>query len=155
MMRMIFFLMIPFVLFSCGDKEPSRSPEEQLKYDIGLIENYLKDKNLVAEKTGSGMHYIITQEGDNEGNPAPGSNVIVRYKGYFTNGEVFDQTTGGETIAFGLNQVIKGWQEAVPLLSRGGKGTFLLPSALGYGSRPPRGIPANAVLIFDIELVDF
>lgn len=155
MMRMTIFLLLGFTLFSCSDKAPALSAEEQLKYDIGLIETDLKAKNIIAQKTASGMHYIITQEGDNEGNPAPGSNVIVKYKGYFTNGEVFDQTTGGETIAFGLNQVIKGWQEAVPLLSRGGKGTFWLPSALGYGSRPPRGIPANAVLIFDIELVDF
>lgn len=143
------------MICSCGEKTPVLSAEEQLAKDIGLIEAYLQEKNLTAQKTASGMHYIITREGDNEGNPSPGSNVIVRYKGYFTNGEVFDQTSGGETLAFGLNQVIKGWQEAVPMLSRGGKGTFLLPSALGYGSRPPRGIPANAVLIFDIELVDF
>ncbi|MGB1218088.1 MAG: FKBP-type peptidyl-prolyl cis-trans isomerase, partial [Saprospiraceae bacterium] len=62
----------------------------------------------------------------------------------------------GEPIEFPLTGVIKGWQEAIPLLSKGGKGTFLIPSGLAYGARGAGAdIPGNTVLIFDVELLDF
>ncbi|MBK8706215.1 MAG: FKBP-type peptidyl-prolyl cis-trans isomerase [Saprospiraceae bacterium] len=53
-----------------------------------------------------------------------------------------------------MASLIKGWQIGLPLLKEGGRGTFFLPSELGYGDNPRPGIPANAVLIFDIDLVD-
>jgi FKBP-type peptidyl-prolyl cis-trans isomerase FkpA len=148
----IFFLGLLFV--SCN-REPILSPEEQLAKDIGIIEQYLADNNLVAEKLESGLHYIILDEGRVDEKPGPQDQVEVKYKGYFTSGEVFDQTDGDRTIQFYLSQVIKGWQQAVPLLNRGGKGLFFIPSGLAYGNNPPSGIPANAVLIFEIELIDF
>ncbi|NJN77920.1 MAG: hypothetical protein HC803_05960 [Saprospiraceae bacterium] len=62
----------------------------------------------------------------------------------------------GQPLEFGLNQVIRGWQIAIPMLQKGGKGTFYIPSGLAYGSRGAGGvIPPNAVLIFDVELLDF
>ena len=62
----------------------------------------------------------------------------------------------GAPLEFKLGQVIKGWQEAIKLLKKGGKGTFLIPSHLAYGERGAgSAIPPNAVLVFDIELVDF
>ncbi|MFN9955636.1 MAG: FKBP-type peptidyl-prolyl cis-trans isomerase, partial [bacterium] len=70
-------------------------------------------------------------------------------------GTIFDQTTGNQTATFPLANLIPGWQEGIPLLQKGGKGTFLLPSALGYGPNPVGPIPANSVLIFEIELIDF
>lgn len=135
-------------LFSCKDKP--LSPEEQLQEDIRIIEQYLTDKNLTAESTDSGLHYIITQEGTG-GHPSLYSNVKVDYKGYLTDGTVFDQNTS----TFFLASLITGWQEAIPLLKKGGKGTFLLPSYLGYGPDGVGDIPPNSVLIFEIELINF
>lgn len=156
-MKTLFYICIFPLLWmvSSCNREPILSPEEQLAKDIGIIEQYLTDNNLVAEKLESGLHYIITDEGRDNEKPGPDDQVEVKYKGYFTSGKVFDQTEGDRTISFYLTQVIKGWQQAVPLLNRGGKGTFFIPSGLAYGSRPPSGIPANAVLIFEIELIDF
>lgn len=147
-----FFTLLFFSLFSCSDK--TLSPEEQLQEDILIIEQYLKDNNLTATSTASGLHYFMTNEGAG-GHPNLQSTVTVKYKGYLTDGTVFDQTTGNETIQFQLSGLISGWQEGIPLLKKGGKGTFLLPSALAYGPSGSGSIPPNTVLIFDIELVNF
>lgn len=60
----------------------------------------------------------------------------------------------GQPVAFPLNQVIKGWTDGVPGMKVGGKRRLLIPAALAYGANPPAGsgIPANADLVFDIEL---
>jgi FKBP-type peptidyl-prolyl cis-trans isomerase FkpA len=129
------------------------SAEERLASDIKKIEDYLTKNNLTAESTESGLHYIIEVEGTG-GHPNLDSEVTVNYKGYFTDDDVFDQTSG-TPISFPLRNVIVGWQEGIPLFKKGGKGKLFLPSRLGYGASPPPGIPSNAVLIFDVELVDF
>jgi FKBP-type peptidyl-prolyl cis-trans isomerase FkpA len=53
-----------------------------------------------------------------------------------------------------LSGVIKGWQEGLQFFGKGGKGMLLVPSKMGYGSKPPAGIRVNAVLIFNIHLID-
>ena len=130
------------------------SPEEQLEIDIQKIKDYLVANNLTATETPSGLHYIITQEGTG-GNPNLQSNVTVKYKGYLLDGMVFDQTSGSATATFPLANLIEAWQEGIPLLKKGGKGTFFSPSALAYGPNGVSGIPGNSVLIFEIELVNF
>lgn len=70
------------------------------------------------------------------------------------NEKIFDQTTGSP-VSFPLQNLIEGWQEGIPKLKKGGKGTFFIPSALGYGPYGSGDIPANAPLIFEIELVNF
>lgn len=127
--------------------------EDFLERDIQKIEQYLIDNNLTANKTDSGLHYIITQEGTGM-KPIKQSIVEVKYKGYFLDNTVFEETTGTQTVSFRLDGVIKGWTEGLQYFREGGKGTLLIPSSLAYGGNPPRGIPANEVLIFDIELVD-
>jgi FKBP-type peptidyl-prolyl cis-trans isomerase FkpA len=130
------------------------SPEEQLQEDIHQIKAYLADHNLTAIERPSGLHYIITQEGTGA-NPSPLSTVTVRYKGYLLDGTVIDQTTGSNTATFALDGLIDAWQEGIPLLKKGGKGTFFSPSALAYGPNGVGNIAPNSVLIFEIELVNF
>lgn len=151
-----FFYTIVSALFMMGcSKEESLSPEEQLIKDTQIIEQYLKDNNLTAQKTTSGLQYIITEPGTGD-NPTATSSAKLKYKGYFTNKDQFDGTIGNEVIVFDLSKnLIAGFKESVFLLKRGGKGSFLLPSYLGYGNKDYSKIPANSVLIFDIELVDF
>lgn len=125
------------------------------------IQNYLKANNLQAQKTASGLYYIITQEGDGK-KLNTGDNCSMNYTGKLINGNKFDSnvdSTFGHvqpyTFALGKKAVIGGWDEGVALLSKGAKATLLIPSKLGYGSQEgnPR-IPANSVLIFDVEVLD-
>ncbi len=116
------------------------------------IQDYLAENNLQAEKSASGLYYIIDIEGTGA-QPTTTDKVRVAYKGYFTNGNVFDQSTS-EGISFNLQDVIRGWTEGITYFKEGGSGMLFVPSHLGYGSQDYRGIPGGSVLIFEINLID-
>lgn len=145
-------LLTLFAIAVSGCKEDS--PEEILADDIAKIQADLAAKNLTATATPSGIHYILSQPGSSE-HPVLSSTVTVKYKGTFLDGTVFDETMGSETASFPLTGVIEGWQEAIPLLGKTGKGTFWIPSGLCYGPSGRGSIPPNAVLVFEVELIDF
>jgi FKBP-type peptidyl-prolyl cis-trans isomerase FkpA len=144
----IAFLLVTFLFVSC------KKDEDQAIIDEEIILAYLKEKDLTATRDASGMYYIIYNEGSG-GHPTDSTTVEVKYKGYLTDGYVFDRTTGSTTASFELTDLIEGWKIAVPMLQKGGNGLFILPSALGYGGVNQSGIPSNSVLIFEITLVDF
>lgn len=125
---------------------------DQAEKDVDIIENYLSANGLTADITPEGIYYIIDETGNGE-NPNPNSTVTVDYTGYLLDGTIFDSN---DNIDFGLWQVIPGWTYGIPVFDKGGSGTLLIPSALAYGSNPPGSvIPSNAVLAFDITLIDF
>jgi len=124
-----------------------------LTYETSLFEAYLSANNLTAQTTSTGLQYIIEEPGSG-GNPSATSQVQVNYKGYFLNGEVFDQSNG-TPLSIGLANVIKGWTEGIPLFQKGGKGVLLVPSNLAYGVNGSGSIGPNTPILFDVELVDF
>lgn len=144
---------VVIILFALSFFSCNKSVEDFLERDIQKIEQYLVDNNLTANKTDSGLHYIIYTEGTGI-KPVKQSIVEVTYKGYFLDNTVFEETQGSQTVSFRLDAVIKGWTEGLQYFREGGNGTLLIPSKLAYGNNPPSGIPANEVLIFDIGLVD-
>lgn len=105
--------------------------------------------------TMSGLQYTITAKG-NGPKPKNGDKVLVHYTGTLTDGTIFDSSTGKAPYGFKLGQgaVIKGWDEAILLLNGGDKAKLVIPAALAYGNRPNGKIPANAVLNFEVELMD-
>ncbi|WP_206734433.1 FKBP-type peptidyl-prolyl cis-trans isomerase [Ancylomarina salipaludis] len=115
------------------------------------ITNYITNHKLEAQRSDSGLYYIIEEEGTGI-QPTANSNVTVAYKGYFTNDKVFDQS-GSNGISIGLDKVIKGWTEGIPYFKEGGKGKLLIPSHLGYGAYGGGSIPGGTVLIFDVNLI--
>ncbi len=126
---------------------------EQREFDRTKIKQYITDNNLQkVDSTLSGIYYTISDAGTGE-HPSANSTVTVGYRGYFADGTVFDQSELPAT--FSLNSVIEGWREAVPLLKREGRGTFLIPSNLAYGPQGSGSIGFNTMIIFDITLVDF
>ncbi|WJS94806.1 FKBP-type peptidyl-prolyl cis-trans isomerase [Flavobacterium johnsoniae] len=115
------------------------------------ITDYLAKNNLTAQKTESGLHYIITEEGTGK-RPTLQSNISVTYKGsLLTNGKVFDERTTATT--FPLNRLILGWQQGLPFFKEGGSGILFVPAHLGYGSYTVSTIPGGSVLIFEIKLI--
>ncbi|WP_147675981.1 FKBP-type peptidyl-prolyl cis-trans isomerase [Algibacter pacificus] len=118
--------------------------------DQDILE-YIEDNNLTAEKTGSGLYYIIDEEGTGA-QPTESDNVTVAYKGYYTDGTVFDESDDSG-VSFNLQQVIAGWTEGIPYFKEGGSGKLLVPAHLAYGNYYYNGIQAGSVLIFDVNLI--
>ncbi|MEO6130209.1 MAG: FKBP-type peptidyl-prolyl cis-trans isomerase [Saprospiraceae bacterium] len=130
---------------------PSCNKDDQAETDDALIRKYIEDHSLQAEKTSSGLYYIITVPGSNE-HPNQSDVVQIAYTGKLLSGDVFDSSLSS---SFPLNNLIEGMKEGIPLFGKGGEGTIIIPSSLGYGSAAKPGIPANSVLVFDISLIDF
>ena len=124
---------------------------QQLKMrNADFLAQYAKQKGV--KSTPSGLLYKVLQQGDGA-MPADTSQVEVHYEGKLVDGTVFDSSyQRGETATFGLNQVIKGWSEAVKLMKVGSKYEVCLPYNLAYGERGTRGIPPFSTLLFTIEL---
>ena len=116
-----------------------------------LAENKKKEGVTVLP---SGLQYKIIENSEGE-KPLADSRVVVHYRGTLINGTEFDSSYArGEPIELGLKQVIKGWQEALQLMSIGSKWQIVIPSELAYGERGAgRAIGPNSTLIFDIELI--
>jgi len=119
----------------------------------GVLDSYAKEKG--AEKTASGLVYISEREGTGT-SPKPSDKVKVNYEGKLVDGKVFDSSyKRGQPIDFQLNQVIPCWTEGVSKMKPGGKAKLVCPPAIAYGERGMGGaIPANATLIFQVELLE-
>ncbi|MDI5894048.1 FKBP-type peptidyl-prolyl cis-trans isomerase [Flavobacterium algoritolerans] len=150
-MKSTLLALISLLFVSClSDNEASKPVDYTVQNEKEIVDYVAKNK-LTATKTDSGLYYVINEAGDGE-QPTATSNVTVAYKGYFTNGNVFDQSNASG-ISFDLNQVIKGWTEGIPYFKEGGSGILLVPSHLGYGSNDYSSIPGGSVLIFEVKLI--
>jgi len=117
-----------------------------------LSENAKRDEVTV---TSSGLQYEVIEEGT--GNKPSGTDqVTVHYHGTLTDGTVFDSSVSrGTPASFGVNQVIKGWTEALQMMPAGSKWKLFIPEILAYGANPHPGGPIKPymALIFDVELI--
>jgi len=129
--------------------------------ELVVIEKYLKEKNITAQKTAAGVFVEIQKPGDGV-KVDSGKSVTVMYTGKLFSGKVFDSNidttfkhTQPFTFTLGRGSVIKGWDDGLKLFKKGGKGRLFIPSSLAYG---PRGAGADiepfSNLMFDVEVVD-
>ena len=115
-------------------------------------------ENADTVTTASGLQYvdIIVGEGDS---PVVGNFATVHYTGWLTSGKKFDSSVDRNSpfkFKLGQGQVIKGWDEGVATMRKGGQRRLLLIPELGYGARGAgAAIPPNATLVFDVQLIDF
>ena len=143
-------------------QEMQSHAEKQRTTDDQLIQDYLKSNNITtAQKTQNGVYYNVTKRGSGV-TPTPGDSVNMNYTGMLMNGQKFDSNIDPEFqhvaplwFVLGTGGVIPGWEEGIAQLPKGSKATLYIPSGMAYGSqdRSPH-IPANSVLVFDVEVVD-
>lgn len=148
---LISLLVLAFV--SCQDENKAVQTEtlDFTAQNEKDIQSYIEEHSLNAQKSDSGLYYVIQEPGTGK-QPTASSDVKVAYKGYFLNKTVFDESDA-DGITFNLQQVIKGWTEGITYFKEGGEGILLVPSHLGYGSFDKYGIPGGSVLLFEINLI--
>lgn len=131
--------------------------EEKGKSNKIAGEEFLrKNKDVAGVITlSSGLQYLILKEGDGA-KPNATDKVKCHYEGTLISGEIFDSSIRrGQPAVFGLNQVIKGWTEALQLMPTGSKWRLFLPADLAYGTQQAgEMIEPNSTLIFDVELLE-
>lgn len=124
------------------------------KKDNDFIEQ-IKAENPNLQTSATGLSYIIEAQGEAP-TATDTSTVVVNYVGKLVDGTVFDQSPEGQPATFGAGQVIPGFREGLKMLGKGGKATLYIPGNLAYGENgvPQAGIGPNAMLIFEVEVVD-
>jgi len=142
-------LLVLIVLAACGSDPTGVSPRDvefapQLGVDLGAM-----------TRTSSGLYYQDTEVG--HGATAISGRVVgVLYRGWLPDGTMFDERQNpSDPLRFrlGVGIVIQGWDEGLVGMRVGGTRRLVIPSNLGYGSRPSGIIPPNSVLVFDVHLV--
>ncbi len=119
--------------------------------DKFMAENRAK-KGIVA--LPSGIQYRVIEEG-NGTRPTAKSEVTVHYRGSLITGFEFDSSFArGVPAKFQVDQVLKGWQEVLPLMRVGDHWQIFLPPDQAYGERGPRPIGPNQALVFEIKLIE-
>ncbi len=143
-------------------KKQQAAAAKAIKMQDADIKKYLAANNITnATRMPTGMYVVVDNPGTGEA-PKTGYSVTMNYDGKLLNGKKFDSNIDTTfkhvqpfTFTLGKGQVIQGWDQGVPQFKKGGKGKLIIPSSMGYGSAPQNNIPANSVLIFDIEMLDF
>jgi FKBP-type peptidyl-prolyl cis-trans isomerase FkpA len=160
MRHFLLVFVIAILFFSCSKKNDICNYDpcaiSAPASEVTQLESYLSTAGITATKHCSGMYYSIDAAGSG-GTATICSYVSVKYKGMLTNGNVFDQSAA--PVNFQLGVLIEAWKKGIPMIKPGGKIKLYCPPSLAYGSQEIRDgsgnvvIPANSILIFEIELV--
>lgn len=141
-------------------KEQEQMSEKQNAIDEGILQDYFTANNLKPNKSPGGVYYIVEKEGTGP-SPVRGQQVTINYTGKTLDGNTFDSNTDPkfghvEPLSFviGRGGMIPGFEEGVSVLKKGDKAKIFIPSAMAYGPANQPGIPANSVLMFDIEVTN-
>ena len=137
-------------------KVQAREPEVATTTAAALASYKSKKLGDALKTTASGLKYTVLEEGTGQ-QVEVGKRVDVHYYGMTTDGNMFDNSfKRGETfgVPIGRGQVIKGWDEGIPLFKEGTKAVLFIPHELGYGEAgSPPSIPSKAELVFYVEVV--
>lgn len=118
------------------------------------MQDYATANGISVTTHPSGVMYQVISPGSGM-NPTGTSRIFVKYTGkLISNGNVFDSQADHTQTGWFLNTLIPGWQVGIPLISEGGVIKLIVPSSLAYGCRGFATIPQDAILYFEIELVD-
>ncbi|MDE2562345.1 MAG: FKBP-type peptidyl-prolyl cis-trans isomerase [Sphingomonadales bacterium] len=144
--------LVPALLLSAGASAATPPAAAAAILPVPLQPVVPEVQRACTQKTASGLGYTQLKPGQG-GKPAATDFVLVNYIGYLAaSGAVFDQD---QRSAFPVDGVVKGFGEGLQLMDKGAIYRFCIPGALGYGEKGAGPIPANADLVFQVELVDY
>jgi FKBP-type peptidyl-prolyl cis-trans isomerase FkpA len=133
--------------------------EKEKDREVKVMEKYLADSNIKAEKTEKGTYVVVKSAGDGP-QVDSGKQVFVRYTGkFFPSGKVFESNMSGPgndpfKFVVGAHQIIPGWDDGLRKFKKGGTGTLYIPAFMAYDQQPGPGHKSFESLIFDVEVVD-
>ena len=144
--RALGFLLVVLSVAACAGTDTSAKLE-----GTAFLERAAAEEGAV--QTASGLVYQELSPGTGA-QPKATDTVTVHYTGTLVDGTVFDSSIPrGKPTSFPLNRVIDGWTEGIPMMRVGGKARLVIPPDLAYGAKGMSGIPPNAILVFEIELL--
>jgi peptidylprolyl isomerase len=144
--------LVGFCLLGCGSGKKDGTNTSTPAANAPVATQKASTMTADTVTTPSGLKYIEVKVGTGA-SPVLGDSVSVKYSGWLTDGKPFD--SGVYKFPLGKGRVIKGWDEAVATMKVGGQRKLIIPPHLAYGERGfPGAIPPNAILLFDVELVD-
>ena len=139
--------------FAQAIKDVLEGNQTAITHNKAFLEENKKNPNIVT--LPSGLQYEVIKEGNGK-KPKATDRVRCHYEGTLIDGTLFDSSIKrGEPAVFGVNQVIKGWVEALQLMSEGAKWKLYIPSDLAYGAQGAGElIPPHSTLVFEVELIE-
>jgi FKBP-type peptidyl-prolyl cis-trans isomerase FkpA len=149
LLNIVLGVIVTVALAGCSKSNKGCTSTTPAEDDAKML-TYIAANGITATKHSSGLYYQIIDPGTGA-TPTLSSNVTVKYTGKLTDNSVFDSSP---SVAFPLGNLIVGWQIGIPLIKKGGKIKLVIPPYLGYGCEANGPLPQNAVLFFDIELLD-
>lgn len=156
MLRSLTLLPLVLLLACGGGEEPTPPPLPSGNPEDATYAPALNVDLSAMQRRTSGLYVQDLTVGAGAEAPTSGRSVVVHYTGWLTNGTKFDSSRDrGSTFTFivGKGDVIKGWDEGVPGMKVGGKRKLVIPASLAYGPTARGSIPANSVLVFEVELI--
>lgn len=145
--HVLFFFLLLALFSACGtySEEEKKSFEEK-------INDVISENNWSMERLENGLYFQIIEQG--EGELIKLTDVVTfAYKGSFIDGEVFQTIPVDDPVTFPVRSLIAGWQDALSLIGNQGKIRIIVPPHLGYGNKETGIIPANSILIYELEVV--
>jgi FKBP-type peptidyl-prolyl cis-trans isomerase FkpA len=153
-MRRLFRVLLcalPLLAAACGDSTGPGDP------DLNTVEFApALGVDIATMQKQEGVYFRDIKVGESELTAGTGRSLQVRYRGYLANGAEFQNNLAPKPtfgLVLGQRSVIAGWERGIPGMKVGGKRLLVIPPSLGYGDRPNGPIPANSVLVFEVEVV--
>jgi len=138
----------------CSYSDPTAVAPDSEQHNL---KSYLDSSGISATLNTKGFYYTVVTQGTGK-TPVQCSQITVAYRGWLTNGNVFDQQPN--TVFNSLGSLIDGWREGIPLINKGGEIRLYVPPSLGYGAKGITDnygnivVPPSSIIIFDISLTD-
>lgn len=117
------------------------------------ILQYLKSKNMKAIDT-LGVFVVIDDEGS-ELKPKEKSTITLSFEARYLDDEVFDKSPVNQDVKINISTALVGLKSGLTFFGKNGKGTIIIPSSLGYGNNPPFGVRKDAILVYQVHVIDF